>query len=388
MTKMTRRQLYDLIWSKPMRDAAREVGLSSVGLKKVCLRHKVPVPPQGYWNKIQAGHRPTKLPFFDVDDLTLTQAVFASSYDDLPAAVRKVAQRATEARKVSANHVAVDLGRPPQAPAAVALAAALKKASPDEQGLLKCSGPDLPHVRVAPESVNRAVAIVDALLRAADDRGFVAQPGDKHLGLSVDGEIAELTLTEEMRWVEQPPTAEEIAEERRREQAARAEYGNLFPLIYRPTPRPGTYQPHGRLTFELTKKEHGVHGRWRDTRTRKLEKLLSRLLADLVIYAAAAKARRKERERREREWRREQESEAREQAREELLGEQLEAFDELDRLDRYIKAIRRSARRTGLPPPVRTFLSWCLDRSREQRAYCSTTGLARALKRLADERWD
>jgi len=28
---MTRKQLYDLIWSKPMRDAAAEIGISDVG---------------------------------------------------------------------------------------------------------------------------------------------------------------------------------------------------------------------------------------------------------------------------------------------------------------------------------------------------------------------
>jgi hypothetical protein len=36
MATMTRRELYDLVWSTPMRDAARQVGMSDVGLKKVC----------------------------------------------------------------------------------------------------------------------------------------------------------------------------------------------------------------------------------------------------------------------------------------------------------------------------------------------------------------
>ena len=68
MTIMTRRQLYDLIWSKPMRDAAAEIAISDVGLKKVCVRHRVPVPPQGYWNKVHAGQTPAKAIFRDVTD--------------------------------------------------------------------------------------------------------------------------------------------------------------------------------------------------------------------------------------------------------------------------------------------------------------------------------
>ncbi len=45
----TRKQLYDLIWSKPMREAAVELNISDVGLAKLCKRNNLPRPPQGYW---------------------------------------------------------------------------------------------------------------------------------------------------------------------------------------------------------------------------------------------------------------------------------------------------------------------------------------------------
>ena len=53
--ELTRRALYDLVWAKPMRTAASELGISDVGLKKACVRHRVPTPPQGYWAKKEAG---------------------------------------------------------------------------------------------------------------------------------------------------------------------------------------------------------------------------------------------------------------------------------------------------------------------------------------------
>ncbi len=43
MITLTRRKLYDLIWSKPMREASAECKISDVGLKKICVRHQVPV---------------------------------------------------------------------------------------------------------------------------------------------------------------------------------------------------------------------------------------------------------------------------------------------------------------------------------------------------------
>src|SRR5262245_21877917 len=43
-----REELYNSVWNAPMRDVAAELGISDVGLKKVCKRHGIPTPPQGY----------------------------------------------------------------------------------------------------------------------------------------------------------------------------------------------------------------------------------------------------------------------------------------------------------------------------------------------------
>jgi hypothetical protein len=56
--QFSRRALYELIWSKPMREAAAENGISDVGLVKVCRGAAIPTPPQGHWNKVRAG-KPT-----------------------------------------------------------------------------------------------------------------------------------------------------------------------------------------------------------------------------------------------------------------------------------------------------------------------------------------
>jgi len=64
METHTRQQLYDLVWSQPMRDAAKKLGLSDNGLRKHCVKAFVPLPPQGHWNKVHAGQkvRTTPLP--------------------------------------------------------------------------------------------------------------------------------------------------------------------------------------------------------------------------------------------------------------------------------------------------------------------------------------
>lgn len=386
MTALTRRQLYELVWSKPMRAAAAEIGISNVGLKKVCVRHRVPVPPQGYWNKVHASQTPPRAALTDSDDKSLNRIVIESAYSHLPVQGRRLALRAAANEKAPENKIRVDANRRPCHAKAVALASVLEKAKPNAEGLLEVLDPNLFYVKVAPQSIDRAVAIVDALLDAAAARGMTVRPGGKQLGLAVKEEIVELRLTEEVRWVSEPPTAREIAAEARRERAARAEYGEHLEWLYRPAPRPGAYQPQGRLTMELVNKEHGVPGRWRDTSTRRLETLLNRLLKDVMVLAATAEARRQEKERRDRQWRLEEERQARQKAREELLEEQLQTFAQLERLERYLRRLDRSMDREDVPRMVHSYLTWCRRQAKELRATCSAAGIKQALTDWASER--
>jgi hypothetical protein len=53
-----RKELYDLVWSQPMRAVAASIGISDVALAKHCKKADIPVPNRGYWARKQAG-KPT-----------------------------------------------------------------------------------------------------------------------------------------------------------------------------------------------------------------------------------------------------------------------------------------------------------------------------------------
>lgn len=55
MILLTREQLYERVWAEPMARLSAGLGLSDVGLAKICHRANVPVPPRGYWAKKRAG---------------------------------------------------------------------------------------------------------------------------------------------------------------------------------------------------------------------------------------------------------------------------------------------------------------------------------------------
>lgn len=57
---MTREELYEQVWSQPMRTLAASMGISDVALAKRCRTANVPVPPRGWWARKEAG-KPVKI---------------------------------------------------------------------------------------------------------------------------------------------------------------------------------------------------------------------------------------------------------------------------------------------------------------------------------------
>jgi hypothetical protein len=53
--QLSRKKLYDLVWSEPMRNLSARFGISDVALKKTCARAGIPTPDRGYWAKKEAG---------------------------------------------------------------------------------------------------------------------------------------------------------------------------------------------------------------------------------------------------------------------------------------------------------------------------------------------
>src|SRR5437899_9448199 len=58
---MSRRALYDLVWSKPLAAIAQDLSISRNGLAKICDRLLIPDPGLGFWSKsevVRSGIRP------------------------------------------------------------------------------------------------------------------------------------------------------------------------------------------------------------------------------------------------------------------------------------------------------------------------------------------
>jgi hypothetical protein len=60
--RLTREELYSLVWAKPMIEVAQDFQISDRAMAKMCSRKQVPVPPRGYWAKKNAGKSVPKSP--------------------------------------------------------------------------------------------------------------------------------------------------------------------------------------------------------------------------------------------------------------------------------------------------------------------------------------
>lgn len=49
--RFTREDLYEAIWSEAVQKVAQALGISDVGLAKICKKLNVPRPGRGYWAK-------------------------------------------------------------------------------------------------------------------------------------------------------------------------------------------------------------------------------------------------------------------------------------------------------------------------------------------------
>ena len=97
MKTVSREELYELVWSKPMIKVAADYGVTGTALKKTCDRHHIPTPERGYWAKLEFGKRVNKeaLPPLTTPNLAMVR-ISGSSEQHLSPAVREAKEKARD----------------------------------------------------------------------------------------------------------------------------------------------------------------------------------------------------------------------------------------------------------------------------------------------------
>ncbi|MDP1627654.1 MULTISPECIES: hypothetical protein [Pseudomonadota] len=170
--KISREALYNLVWQKPMIHAAKDFGISSTSLRKICVNHEIPVPPAGHWAKINAGKKVQQTPLPQAQKKTIEQVVIYGS------------ETTAEASDDRLHH------------SAKALAEALDKALPSE-GRYKICINECFRIDISPSAISRTVLLVNDIFRATEACGYSWRYDTGGAKLIVDGQELCLSLKED-----------------------------------------------------------------------------------------------------------------------------------------------------------------------------------------------
>lgn len=55
MRTISREDLFEDSWTRPLSRIAAEFGVSDTALRKMCDRHDIPTPGRGYWAQVASG---------------------------------------------------------------------------------------------------------------------------------------------------------------------------------------------------------------------------------------------------------------------------------------------------------------------------------------------
>jgi hypothetical protein len=395
---LSREDLYELAWSKPISQLAADFGISDVALAKRCRRLGIPLPGRGYWARVDAGQRPyrPRLPKRDPqwqDQNALAVAPSVGAFRGTTLSTERAHEMLTSAA-------------PESTPARIAAVSAVRATSLFEAlPAVKRTARNAKHPRrseltfehgerggpicaldVTAEVLDRALLLSDTFLRAAAELGWIfddpqglrkkqgkpivdipmcsspenpKETPEPSVGrLLVEGEQVALRIEERLREESVEPTAAQLARERR-------EYG------YRAPRKVSVPTGALRLVRLDTYRTYGEPDRrsWYDRKGKLVEEQIPEVLLGFYELALSIKERREKDEReaceREEHERRRKELEAIRDANQKLIT-QLEAdagaWHRARYLRRYIKAARSALAEQALPARFRDdtvdYLDW------------------------------
>lgn len=345
---LDRETLYEEVWTDPVTVVSQRYGLSDVGLAKICRRLRIPLPSRGYWAKIKAGktmHR-VALPKLAEE---VTSGVGLVKLTSEQSARRAASREQTVKARQSIQPVMVSGELTDSHPLVLAASRRLNQRDgwTNEKGLRSAPGEVL-HLEVTPSALDRALRLMDALLKELAKFSVTVQVDvkQKRTVLDVEGTIVTLMISEYVRRAAHEETPEE--------KKAMERYRNSWhsgPRVSYPSIPQYDFHPTGMLTITAG---NWPSRNWRDTLRTRLEDRLAEVVVGVLALAKVIHEKKLEEARKE-------EERKRAQARYEFLKGRLEkeqeCFKKLEqeavsweraaRLRAYVDAVARRADSTG-----------------------------------------
>ena len=336
-TTLTRDELYDLVWQKPILRLAEDFNITNVGLAKLCARHGITTPPRGYWAKVAAGHTPPK-PKLPPSPNGAPIRLRLKQHSATPGASEQSWARAIDEIRKPENRIRVAAAlRAPRNLVSEAKSL-LTNSDANHLGIVQPTDRCL-DIRVSRKQLSRALRIADALLKAFGKRGWDVTLGQGTTDVIVGSVAISLTIEEELESVEVAPEID-----------LESDYYN-FHYDRSETVR----RPSGRLKIGIQENHrlwfHNQQRNWRCSNTAGVEERLNSVLIGILKLADAVKQdiANKEREARD--------AEERQRELENTLNEQRRLRSAIEDENQRVKQLFEHAARWRTAQELRAFIA-------------------------------
>ena len=166
--QLTRHELYDLVWAEPLSRLAKKYNISDNGLRKICKKMNIPMPANGYWQKIHHQKSVVKenLPTYQGKDLiTLCFRDSEGNYVEKTESPDSILKKEFLGDSKLSFRVSDRLTNPDQLVIqAQQTLTKDKRGSQPYNGVVTTFSGEL-NIRVSPSKVSRALRFMDAFIK-------------------------------------------------------------------------------------------------------------------------------------------------------------------------------------------------------------------------------
>lgn len=193
--KISRQELYEKVWSFPLTQLCKEYNLSDNGLRKICIKHDIPLPVSGHWSKVRFGKKVTKIKLPAKDETNIIIEIkpfedkssqsFKDSLSEFPDLILVIPDELNNPDKIT-KALKQDLSK--------------KKSSShgNRENVIAASyNLEVPDVVISKDNLSRALLIIDVLVKNFRILGFKVYCTLEGLTIENDeGEKKKISLTE------------------------------------------------------------------------------------------------------------------------------------------------------------------------------------------------
>lgn len=345
--ELTRQELYDQIWKKPLSQVAADLGISDVGLSKTCRRYRIPVPYRGFWARRESGQTPPVSPLQAPPDGKRDRLVFRKRVFE-PPKVPETSPELTAALEKERHHAPFD--SVPERLVRSHKVVAEARAAYTGRYVTRYGHLDRKHVKgvldllVSPSQLGRALRLVQGIAIGAERRGHAFHAGDDWhgAGIVVRGQKIHFSIEETSR---QLPIEKPAAPPKTVSASSWAD------RVER------TYQPTGRFALKIQNyNATAIRTSWRDTADDLVENHLSEFFESALRLSFDLEVRENERKAEQARWESERRIRSELDAAAKALEELADKYEHHRRLKRLVESM--DERKLVMTLPVGNYQSW------------------------------